>query len=114
MKFARWGVIALAAPLALVLAAPVQAADGNVEAGRVKANTCMGCHGIPKYYNVYPTYRVPKLGGQSAEYIAAALNEYKRGHRAHGPMPAQATSTPDQDIAISVRLLPTAPKHPQK
>src|SRR3546814_5472523 len=78
MKFARWGVIALSAPLALVLAAPVQAADGNVEAGRVKANTCMGCHGIPKYYNVYPTYRVPKLGGQSAEYIAAALNEYKR------------------------------------
>src|SRR3546814_6279542 len=99
MKFARWGVIALSAPLALVLAAPVQAADGNVEAGRVKANTCMGCHGIPKYYNVYPTYRVPKLGGQSAEYIAAALNEYKSGNRAHGTMHAQAASLSDQDIA---------------
>ena len=74
MKSARWGAIALAAPLAFLLAAPVQAADGNVEAGRVKANTCMGCHGIPKYNNVYPTYRVPKLGGQSAEYLAAALN----------------------------------------
>src|SRR3546814_19880552 len=114
MKFARWGVIALSAPLALVLAAPVQAADGNVEAGRVKANTCMGCHGIPKYYNVYPTYRVPKLGGQSAEYIAAALNESKSGNRAHGTMHAQAASLSDQDIADIAAFLATPPTHPSR
>lgn len=112
MKFARWGIIALAAPLALVLAAPVQAADGNVEAGRVKANTCMGCHGIPRYNNVYPTYRVPKLGGQPAEYLVAALNEYKNGNRTHGTMHAQAASLSDQDIADVAAFLATAPKHP--
>lgn len=112
MKSARWGAIALAAPLAFLLAAPVQAADGNAEAGRVKANTCMGCHGIPKYNNVYPTYRVPKLGGQSAEYLAAALHEYKAGNRAHGTMHAQASSLSDQDIADIAAFLATAPKHP--
>ena len=40
MKFARWGAIAVAA----VLAAPAAFAQGNADAGRVKANTCMGCH----------------------------------------------------------------------
>ncbi|WP_028008894.1 c-type cytochrome [Solimonas flava] len=113
MKSARWGVLALAAPLALALAAPAaQAAEGNAEAGRVKANTCMGCHGIPKYNNAYPTYRVPKLGGQPAEYLAAALQEYKSGNRPHGTMHAQASSMSDQDIADIAAFLATAPKHP--
>lgn len=113
MKFARWGALALAAPLAAMLAAPVaHAADGNAEAGRVKASTCMGCHGIPKYNNAYPTYRVPKLGGQSAEYLAAALHGYKDGSRAHGTMHAQAASLSDQDIADIAAFVATAPKHP--
>jgi len=113
MKFARWGVVALAASLAAtVLATPARAADGSADAGRVKANTCMGCHGIPKYNNAYPTYRVPKLGGQPAEYIAAALNEYKSGNRAHPTMQAQAASLSDQDIADIAAFLSTAPKHP--
>jgi cytochrome c553 len=113
MKSARWGVVAFAAPLALLLAAPVAlAADGNIKAGRIKANTCMGCHGIPKYNNAYPTYRVPKLGGQSPEYLSAALNEYKSGNRPHGTMHAQAASMPDQDIADIAAFLATAPKHP--
>lgn len=113
MKFARWGAFALAAPLAAMLAAPMaHAADGNAEAGKAKANTCMGCHGIPKYNNVYPTYRVPKIGGQPAEYLAAALKEYKDGNRPHGTMHAQAASLSDQDIADIAAFLATAPKHP--
>ncbi|MFT4046028.1 MAG: c-type cytochrome [Solimonas sp.] len=113
MKSARWGAVALAASLAAsVCAAPARAADGNADAGRIKASTCMGCHGIPKYNNAYPTYRVPKLGGQPAEYIAAALNEYKSGDRPHGTMHAQASSMSDQDIADLAAFLSTAPKHP--
>ena len=113
MKFARWGAFALAAPLAALLLAPAaSAAEGNAEAGRVKANTCMGCHGIPKYNNAYPTYRVPMLGGQSADYIAAALHEYKEGNRPHATMRAQATSLSDQDIADIAAFLAIAPKHP--
>ena len=39
-------------------------AAGDVDAGREKANTCMGCHGIKGYANAYPTFRVPRLGGR--------------------------------------------------
>jgi cytochrome c553 len=74
-------------------------AAGDAEAGRVKANTCMGCHGIPNYNNVYPTYRVPKLGGQSEGLIVAALKAYKSGERPHKTMHAQAASLSDQDMA---------------
>mgnify|MGYP001556357378 CR=1 FL=1 len=76
MKLARWGLLALVA-----MALPAFAEGGNVEAGRVKANTCMGCHGIPNYNNVYPTYRVPRIGGQTEAYIVATLKGYKNGDR---------------------------------
>ena len=48
-------------------------AAGDVAAGKVKAYTCTGCHGIPGYNNVYPTYKVPKIGGQNYEYLTVAL-----------------------------------------
>ena len=101
----RWGLAALTA--SLMCAAPAHA-DGNAEAGRHKFYTCVGCHGIPNYNNVYPTYRVPKLGGQNADYIANALKEYKSGERSHPTMHAQATTLSDQDIADIAAFLSTA------
>ena len=98
------------AALSLLAAAGVQAA-GDAEAGRLKANTCMGCHGIPAYNNVYPTYRVPKLGGQSAVYIASALHAYKSGERPHKTMQGQAASLSDQDIDDIAAYLAVAPAH---
>ena len=100
-----------AAVLALI-AAPAAMAGGNPDAGRLKANTCMGCHGIPGYNNAYPTYRVPKLGGQAPEYIAAALTAYKTGERPHKTMQAQAVSLSEQDIADIAAYLAVAPAHP--
>ncbi|HZP14171.1 MAG TPA: c-type cytochrome [Nevskiaceae bacterium] len=96
---------------AIVLAALSSAtnAAGDPEAGRVKANTCMGCHGIPNYTNVYPTYRVPKLGGQSEGLIVAALQAYKSGDRPHKTMHAQAASMSDQDMADIAAFLAHAP-----
>ena len=106
MKFARAG--ALLAAVALSLPA---FADGDVEAGRVKANTCMGCHGIPQYSNVYPTYRVPKLAGQHREYVVAALKAYRAGERPHKTMQAQASNLSDQDIEDIAIYLEHAPTH---
>lgn len=106
MKFARWGLIALAASVATPAFA-----EGNAEAGMEKANTCMGCHGIPGYNNVYPTYRVPKVGGQTPQYLAAALKAYRSGERPHGTMHAQAASMSDQDIADISAYIATAPQH---
>lgn len=83
--------------LSLAFAPGIQAA-GDAEAGRLKAATCMGCHGIPSYTNAYPTYHVPKLGGQHADYIVAALEAYKAGERDHATMHAQAASLSEQDM----------------
>ncbi len=72
---------------------------GNAETGRELTYTCRGCHGVTGYKNAYPNYHVPKIGGQSAEYLVNALSEYKRGARKHPTMQAQAGSFSDQDIA---------------
>lgn len=108
MTSARWGVLALACVLSL----PGVAA-GDPQAGKVKANTCMGCHGIPGYNNAYPTYRVPRLGGQAPEYIVAALQAYKNGDRPHATMRAQAATLSNQDMADIAAWLTTAPAHPK-
>ncbi len=85
-----------AAPAADATAAPL---SGDAATGRQLAYTCQGCHGIDGYRNVYPHYHVPKIGGQSAEYLVNALHEYRRGTRRHPTMEAQARSFSDQDIA---------------
>ena len=82
---------------ALFLAEPV-AAEGDPEAGRELGYSCLGCHGIEGYRNAYPSYRVPKLGGQKAGYLVIALKGYRGGERTHPTMQAQATSLTDQQI----------------
>ncbi len=87
--------------LALLAAGGLSAgawAAGDAAAGKTKAFTCMGCHGIPDYNNVYPTYHVPKLGGQHAAYIVTALQEYAKAQRKHGTMQAQASTLSEQDM----------------
>lgn len=72
--------------------------DADAQRGEALALTCYGCHGIPGYRNVYPSYRVPKLGGQKAAYMEIALQGYRRGSRHHQTMQAQASGLSDQDI----------------
>jgi cytochrome c553 len=86
---------ATAAPAASPPAAPV----GSVERGKQLTFTCQGCHGVTGYKNAYPNYHVPRIGGQSAVYLANALAEYKKGARKHPTMEVQAQSFSEQDIA---------------
>ena len=74
-------------------------AHADREAGREKAFTCTGCHSSPGYRNAYPGYLVPKLGGQKADYLEAALKAYREGDRQHSTMHAQIAQMNDQDIA---------------
>lgn len=74
-------------------------AAGDPEAGKDIGYTCTGCHGIPGYKNVYPTYSVPKIGGQTAEYIETALRAYKSGERDHPTMNLHSEGLSDEDIA---------------
>ena len=87
-----------AAPAAQPAAAPAAVA-GNAETGRMLTYTCQGCHGIDGYTNAYPNFHVPKIGGQSAQYLRNALTDYKNGTRNHPTMQAQAQSFSEQDIA---------------
>lgn len=73
-------------------------AEGDPEAGEKKATTCLGCHGVEGYRNSYPSYRVPKLGGQKASYIVSALQAYKNGERSHKTMQSQAANLSEQDM----------------
>lgn len=84
--------------IACALLASPAAAQGNAERGAKLAYTCLGCHGIEGYRNAYPSYRVPKLGGQKAAYLVAALQGYRDGSREHPTMQAQASSMSDEEM----------------
>ena len=102
---------AAAAPAATAAAAPAAApaaAVGNAQTGRQLTYTCQGCHGVTGYKNAYPNYHVPKIVGQSPQYLVNALTEYKKGARKHPTMQAQAQSFSDQDIADSAAFLSSA------
>jgi len=71
---------------------------GNPENGEKLSQTCLGCHGAPGLRNPGPVYSIPMLGGQSEEYIVAALKAYKDKTRAHSTMQAQSANLSDQDM----------------
>ena len=85
----------------LALAGAVSAVHAqDAAAGGRKAAMCIGCHGIEGYQASFPqVYKVPMIAGQGAEYLVAALGEYKKGGRRHPTMRAIAATLSDQDIA---------------
>jgi len=95
----RYAPLAAGLALCLAFSAQAQTPTGSAEKGKQLAYTCQGCHGVTGYKNTYPTYSVPRITGQSAEYLASALQEYRKGTRKHPTMQAQAQSFSEQDIA---------------
>lgn len=84
----------MAAPV-VVHAQQAAAAKG----GAVNVSMCTGCHSIPGYQASFPrVYPVPKISGQSAKYIEAALHGYKKGDRDHPTMRAIARGLTDDEI----------------
>jgi cytochrome c553 len=101
--------LALAALSALPLAAAAQSttkttppatAPDKPDDVRNYISMCTGCHTIPGYQASFPrVYRVPMISGQSAKYIEAALQGYKKGDRAHPTMQAIAAQLTDKQMA---------------
>ncbi len=102
-------MIAAGLALALPFAANAQTATPAVgksnDRGAELTYTCKGCHGLTGYKNAYPNYHVPRIGGQSQQYLVNALTEYKKGTRKHPTMQAQAMSFSDDDIAAIATYL---------
>lgn len=85
---------------ATAFSAHAQDVKGDIKAGEKKIDMCIGCHGIVGYQASFPeVYKVPKISGQGAKYIVAALSAYKKGERKHPTMHAIADSLSDQDMA---------------
>lgn len=109
-SISRWSLQVFAAALSCGLLQGTALAAGDPEAGKIKASTCIGCHGITNYSNVYPSYRVPLLGGQHPEYVVQSLKAYKNGERTHPTMQAQASSMSEQDMQDIAAYLTMAPQ----
>jgi len=88
--------VVTAACLWLVLVAPVQAANGNVAAGKEKAVVCAGCHGADGNGGADPLW--PKLAGQDASYIAKQLSDFKSGARKDPIMTGMAAPLSAADV----------------
>lgn len=67
--------------LGAVAANHAVAFDGDVEAGKAKAATCVACHGAE---GNKPLPNHPKLAGQHAEYLFKQLKEFKLGMTSGG------------------------------
>ncbi|MFB9137328.1 c-type cytochrome [Vibrio olivae] len=78
-------------------------AQGNIEAGKAKSQTCVACHGADgnSIMNIYP-----KLAGQHATYLEKQLQDLKLGMTTQGEqgrydpvMSAMAAPLSKQDMA---------------
>lgn len=81
--------------LLLPLLCSAAAAAADREAGRIKANACVVCHG-PLGLSVLPN--APHLAGQPELYLAEQLRNYRSGRRAHEVMAVIARPLSDADI----------------
>jgi cytochrome c553 len=79
-----------------LLIAGEAAAGGNVAAGESKAAVCLTCHGPAGNAPISPDY--PRLGGQHADYLLHALQDYKKGARKNPIMSGQVEQLSKQDM----------------
>ena len=105
MSPTRIAIVVLAA-----LSGYAQAADNNKTTIENRIAQCQGCHGIADWKTAFPEiYRVPKLGGQKAGYIVAALKAYKSGERDFATMRAIAAPLTDQEMQQLADYYASAP-----
>ena len=71
-------------------------AAGDVKAGRLLAQKCQACHGLD---GLAKTPDAPNLAGQSENYLAKALTDFKSGARKNEMMALVAPTLSDEDIA---------------
>ncbi len=83
----------LAAALAV---ASLGALAGDPVAGKAKAMSCAGCHGVNGISN---NGMWPNLAGQKEAYLASQLQMFKDGRRNNAMMSAMSKGLSDADIA---------------
>lgn len=93
------GYLKVVSCFALVFFAACAFAQGNIEAGKAKTQTCVACHG-PDGNSAVPNW--PKIAGQYENYLEKQLKEFRQGEkgpRYEASMYAMVAALSDQDIA---------------
>jgi cytochrome c553 len=70
-------------------------AQGDVKAGRDKAQKCEACHGLDGLSKVV---EAPNIAGQNEQYIARQLEAFKSGERKNEMMSVVAPTLSPKDI----------------
>ncbi|MEN3295582.1 MAG: hypothetical protein V7642_4835 [Burkholderiales bacterium] len=92
----RAGVASVAvAAAAFACLALSQAAFAGVEEGRVKAQTCVACHG-PNGNSTNPA--IPSISGQPKQFIVSALYQFREGKRKNEQMTPMASNLSNVDL----------------
>ena len=100
MKLSRILLLATATTMSFAAVAQEKKTSAPASTPAAPVSTCIGCHSIPGYQASFPqVYRVPKIGGQSQQYIEAALKAYRQGDRKHPTMVGIARGLSDAEIA---------------
>jgi cytochrome c553 len=88
--------VALGAALVIVSAAQDRAeAQGDVKAGRQKAEVCVVCHGLDGLAKIP---EAPNLAGQSEGYLIEQINAFKSGERKNEMMSVVVQDLSPTDI----------------
>lgn len=85
--------------LLMYFSSPCFAVSGSADAGSMKVETCIACHG-PNGNSVVPNW--PKLAGQHESYLVKQLYEFKQGEQGprHDPsMYGMVMALNEQDVA---------------
>ena len=81
-------------------------AAGDVAAGKVKADSCKGCHGA----DGQGVGKNPALAGGKEDEIVQALKDYKSGKRANPMMKTFASKLSDEEMANVAAYYASLPK----
>lgn len=81
--------------LALASSSTILHAEGNIDAGKAKAQSCISCHGEQGNSGVA---LFPKLAQQHSSYLVAQLQAFKNGTRKNPMMSSIALGLSDDDM----------------
>ena len=81
--------------MAMLLVVYPAFAEGDPEAGRLKANTCMLCHGSRDFGGMFFQLQ---LAGRNADKLATKTNKYRTGKLLHPMMAIWVMGLSEQDV----------------
>ena len=90
----KWQILSIS--LALTSATGILHAEGDINAGKQKAESCASCHG-DNGNSMVATF--PKLAQQHSSYLERQLRAFKDGSRNDPMMSPMALSLTDEDMA---------------